>query len=108
MGNRSILGSSLDSLSVGLENLIYAGDSIYNDPNDANVLENIGAIADGVAAVSSMVPILCFTLFKICTGLPLMLFAVCMVIYHSLKMGQIDSDQPPSKPKVRKEKSKHG
>lgn len=94
-------------LSIGLENLIYTGSAIHNDPYQATVLENIGALADGVAAVSSMLPILCFTIFKICTGFPLMLFAICMVIFHSIKMGQFGNVPSTSKPKVRKEKSKH-
>ena len=88
--------------------MIYAGNAIHNDPYDASVVENIGALADGLAAISSMLPILCFTLFKICTGFPLMLFAICMVIYHSIRMGQIGGVQSESKPKSSKEKSKHG
>ena len=94
-------------LSIGLENMIYIGDSIYNDPYEATVLENIGALADGLASITSMLPILCFTLLKLCTGLPLMIFAIGMAIYHSIKMGSSGSNQRPIETTERKEKSKH-
>ncbi len=99
-------------LSSGLENMIYIGASIHNDPYQATVLENVGAIGDGLVSIASMLPVLCFTLFKVCTGVPLMIFAIGMVLYHSIKMGRVasetGSDQPPSEATLRKEKSKHG
>ena len=99
-------------LSVGLENMIYVSESIYNDPYEATVIENISAIGDGVVSIASMLPILCFSLFKICTGLPLIVFAIGMAIHHSIKMGGIASEsgnnQRADEATHRKEKSKHG
>ena len=97
--------------SIGLADSIYYGDAIHNDPYEATVLENIGALADGMLSIGSMLPFLCFTLFRICTGLPLMVFAIGMVLYHSVKMGQLSSesggDQPQTKVAHREEKKKH-
>ncbi len=95
-------------LSIGLENLIFYPDSLNNDPYAASLLENIVAIVDISAGIVSFLPVLCFSFFKLCTGLPLMIFSIGMVIYHSVKMGQLGGDQMSNKSKARKEKSKHG